>query len=196
MAIFEVADGKVHGLAQKTMKQHHGELAKAGVSLEVLFAKPNENEQGEQIGTPLKAGGLEVPFTTTITSLKHRTKGQKDLEIVLNYPRWEEMDDGQKVALLDHALCTIALVKNKEGTHLVDKLDRPRLRRRPPSHALGWYAAVAARHGEDAPAVRILRSIEKETKQLQFKFTMPEQEKQARRAERVAASEDAPSAHA
>ena len=192
MPIYEVADGKVHGQAQKIMKQHHGTLAKAGVSMEILFARANRNDAGEPIGAPLKAGGVEVPFVARIVGLKDRTKGMKDIEIVLNGDTWDaETDDHEgKQARLDQALCTFMLLESEaEGEALLDKLGRPRLRRRYPDYALGWYPAVAARWGEAAPSVRVLRAIEKDTKQMSFKFTQPEQEKLSRRAEKATAEE-------
>ena len=97
----------------------------------------------------LKLHGVACAATIKINSYKARVQGHPDVTVTISKAAWEEFDDGQRAALLDHEL-----------THLIvcgetDDLGRPCFKMRPHDYDLSIFGEVVRRHGKAALEVKM-----------------------------------------
>lgn len=122
--------------------ESHKPLADRGVKIDFLFAFGDRDEAtGELVGDALTKGGVRALGITRIVNLKDRTKGLGDVEICLDNDWWVDQDEAEQRALLDHELHHVAVTAKN------DDLGRPKIKLRKHDVEVGWFRAVAARHG-------------------------------------------------
>jgi hypothetical protein len=76
---------------------------------------------------------------------ENRELFEHDFRILLNKEWWDQFDDSQRKALLDHELCHVEWPEDKEGNKKQDDRGRPVLRIR--RHDIGEFRVVVSRHG-------------------------------------------------
>src|SRR5581483_7031910 len=145
--IYTVAPKAVDKIVAAMMKQYHGPLESAGVTVGCLFASAPTDENGEKTGPAVKLHGYQCAAVVRIVGIKDRAKGISDVEIVIDGDRWDEWSDEEKDALIDHELEHVELVTDGEGAAKRDDLDRPKLRLRKHDRQFGWFDSIARRHG-------------------------------------------------
>jgi hypothetical protein len=130
--------------------ESHHPLLNAGVTIDFVFAFAEvDDKTGEPKGDALKYRGQKALGMAQIVKLEDRALGQADAKIKIDGDWWKEADEDERRALLDHELYHFALKKSRRGP-TVDDHGRPLLRIREHDVEFGWFAVVAARHGQSA----------------------------------------------
>ncbi len=128
-------------MAEQLIKEFHPEFEENKLRIDLLFAYGEKDDAGEIKSPALKKNGVKALGITRKINLKDRTKGLGDAEICLDGDWWEEADEAEKKALLDHELHHIIITAD------TDMLRRPLLRLRKHDFEIGWFAVIAQRHG-------------------------------------------------
>lgn len=152
MATYARADAEALRIVKDQMEKYHSELLDAEVTIDVLFAHASVDENGDQKGVALKHHGYRAAAVVRIVSLKDRTKGMADAEIVIDGDEWPTIPDDQRDALIDHELTHLELKLDDEtGLVVRDDLGRPKLKMRLHDWQFGFFDAVVRRHGLASP---------------------------------------------
>jgi hypothetical protein len=125
----------------------HQPLLDAHVNVDFVFAYANvDPDTGLKIGYALKLHGRECTGIARKIQLKDRVKGMGDAEISLDGDWWEQANDEERRALLDHELHHLMVKIDKRGL-VRDDIGRPVIVMRPHDVEFGWFKVIAARHG-------------------------------------------------
>lgn len=170
MAIFEKAKDGVYALVSKILEKYHGELHKAGVTVDVLMASPTTNQKGEASGPPLKRNGYAVTAITKIVSLPDRVAGLSDAMLKIDAEQWKAMSDKQRNALIDHELTHLIVKTDKNGATVTDDLDRPKLQMRKHDREIGWFDEVVRRHERESIEYQAFDAMAAAVSQMQLPF--------------------------
>jgi hypothetical protein len=153
MAWYSIANEEVNLTIQKVMKENHGELHNAGVTITALIARSEE-------GPALKVGGREALGCIRVTKLTERTLGLGDALMILDGESMIAWSSKRLQAVIDHELRHLMLAKNKRtGEIQLDDEGRPKLRIRPHDFEFGWFARTAELYGEESYEVSQAREI-------------------------------------
>ncbi|TXH55560.1 MAG: hypothetical protein E6Q97_08545 [Desulfurellales bacterium] len=160
MATFRTAEKEWVDLLAEVMKQHHPDLVEAGVTVGLLFAHaPRNDATGEPQGPALKHNGYPALAVVKINSQRDRVEGKPDATITLDGDRWPDESRESRVALLDHELAHLVLVRDEDGGIKTDDCFRPRLKCREHDFQLGGFWDVVERHGKDAVESRAYQDL-------------------------------------
>lgn len=149
MSTYSLAQKAICDQVKKCLKQYHGALFDAGVTVDVLLAYARRDANGDPVGPAVMCGGYACVGRIRIVSLKERVAGRADVELLLDGDRWLEFDDEEQAAIIDHKLTHLELQVDDQGLRR-DDLDRPKLRIRKHDHQFGWFDEVVRRHGRDS----------------------------------------------
>jgi hypothetical protein len=153
MAWYSIANEEVNLTIQKVMKENHGDLHNAGVTITALIARSEE-------GPALKVGGKEALGCIRVTKLTERTLGLGDALMILDGESMIAWSSKRLQAVIDHELRHLMLAKNKKtGQIQLDDEGRPKLRIRPHDFEFGWFARTAELYGEESYEVSQAREI-------------------------------------
>jgi hypothetical protein len=153
MAWYSIANEEVNLTIQKVMKENHGELHNAGVTITALIARSEE-------GPAIKVRGSEAAGCIRITKLAERTLGLGDAVMTLDGESMIAWSSKRLQAVIDHELRHLMLAKNKRtGEIQLDDEGRPKLRIRPHDFEFGWFARTAELYGEESYEVSQAREI-------------------------------------
>lgn len=165
---FKRAPKEIKDKLEAVITAHHADLSAVGVTIDILLAFAAENEQGEKVGPALKLHGYPASGVASIVSLKNRVMGRSDGEILLDGDSWEKLTSEQQDALLDHEASHFSVTRNLEGEPVLDTHGRPKLKMRLHDWQMGFFNAVATRHGEASPEVQHATQFAKEVGQIYF----------------------------
>ena len=151
MPTFERCDKSVNEMALQIMHQYdtHKPLIDAGVTIDFVFTRADEDEHGEPVGSAIVKDGHPCLGLCRKIQLKDRALGRGDAEITLDGNWWEGADDRERRALLDHELHHIAIKIDKRGL-VRDDLGRPAIQLRKHDIQVGWFKIIAERHGRNS----------------------------------------------
>ncbi len=153
MSWYSIANEEVNLTIQKVMKENHGDLHAAGVTITALIARSEE-------GPALKVGGKEALGCIRVTKLTERTLGLGDALMILDGESMMAWSSKRLQAVIDHELRHLMLAKNKRtGEIQLDDEGRPKLRIRPHDFEFGWFARTAELYGEESYEVSQAREI-------------------------------------
>jgi len=153
MSWYSIANEEVNLTIQKVMKENHGDLHAAGVTITALIARSEE-------GPAIKVRGSEAAGSIRITKLAERTLGLGDALMTLDGERMVAWTSKRLQAVIDHELRHLMLAKNKKtGQIQLDDEGRPKLRIRPHDFEFGWFARTAELYGEESYEVSQAREI-------------------------------------
>jgi hypothetical protein len=153
MSWYSIANEEVNLTIQKVMKENHGDLHAAGVTVTALIARSEE-------GPALKVGGKEALGCIRVTKLTERTLGLGDALMILDGESMIAWSSKRLQAVIDHELRHLMLAKNKRtGEIQLDDEGRPKLRIRPHDFEFGWFARTAELYGEESYEVSQAREI-------------------------------------
>ncbi len=153
MSWYSIANEEVNLTIQKVMKENHGELHAAGVTITALIARSED-------GPALKVGGREALGCIRVTKLTERTLGLGDALMILDGESMIAWSSKRLQAVIDHELRHLMLAKNKRtGEIKLDDEGRPKLRIRPHDFEFGWFARTAELYGEESYEVSQAREI-------------------------------------
>lgn len=132
---------------ENAIAKHHPLLKKHGVTVDLLEARPEYDDNGQPKAAALKLGGYPCTAVVRIVNQADRAKGLADAEIKIDGHWWDSADYEEKMALLDHELTHLQLVM--DGDHVKrDGSERPKLKTRKHDRQMGWFDEVAERHGK------------------------------------------------
>lgn len=153
MSWYSIANEEVNLTIQKVMKENHGDLHNAGVTITALIARSED-------GPALKVGGKEALGCIRVTKLTERTLGLGDALMILDGESMMAWSSKRLQAVIDHELRHLMLAKNKRtGEIQCDDEGRPKLRIRPHDFEFGWFARTAELYGEESYEVSQAREI-------------------------------------
>lgn len=124
----------------------HKLVLDANVNIEFLFAFGERNDNDELVSDALTRRGYRVLGICRKTSEKERVAGRADVEITLDHDYWDQADEAQQKALLDHELHHIEVVTDEAGTVVIDGARRPKIRMRKHDVEVGWFKIIAERN--------------------------------------------------
>lgn len=157
---------EIHALAIDVMQRFHKSLADIPVSLTLIVVEDVDSE-GARTGKPaLKLHGVAAAAIVKINSLKDRVEGKSDATIFLDGEYWSQASEAEKVAILDHELHHLVEQRDKDGNLIADDAGRPKLKMRPHNFQVGWFHAIAERHGPHAVETQQMQKLA-ETKWVQ-----------------------------
>ncbi len=156
MPLYEkCTDDAVLDAAAQVIHLYHARLA--DVRLDFLWVRSALDDNGDPVEPdPLKWHGYPCLAVVKIIGPKDRAMGRADAEISLDFKRWEELSDEQRLALLDHELSHLEL------TGKTDDHGRPKLKMRLHDVQAGWFVGVAERHGAASQEVQQAQEIARE----------------------------------
>jgi hypothetical protein len=136
MAEFWAVGKEITDLAGELIGKYHPEIATA--SFAFLYkdkASASEIESG-QVGVAKKVSGMW-----------HTLTDGKDFVIVITYDLWNELSSVEQTAMLDSALESCVVKKDKDGEDKLDDAGNPEWAIRP--HDIVGHSAIIARYGLD-----------------------------------------------
>jgi hypothetical protein len=134
-------------LLEEIVGKYHQDLKKFKVIIGVLMA-------GNPDGNAITHGGYPAAAKIKIVSLKDRLTKKYDVELLLDDDHWEEANEEERIALLDHELSHLEICFNKGGGVKLDDLGRPKLKIIPGDIIQSdGFKDVIKRHGDNAPEV-------------------------------------------
>jgi len=167
-------------LVDHVMKLYHGPKRDAGTSVDIIFAYPPTDQNGDPSGPALKSRGHRCAACIRSTNLKERAAGRADLEITIDSEWWDEHSAEERVALVDHELCHKELAEDSNGGVKRDDLDRPKFRTRYHDYEFGWFEEIGRRHGQNAGEVQQFEDFQcKVYQQLWLPYMEEEPERKA-----------------
>ena len=149
--ICSTRDDKIDQMASDILAQFetHAVTVKAKVSIDILMAYANKDEDGQPLEDAIKSRGIKALGLCRIVNVKDRSKGMGDVEITLDGDWWADASEAEQRALLDHELHHIAVVV-KDGAIQHDPVGRPKIKMRKHDQEFGWFNIIAARHGQNS----------------------------------------------
>ncbi len=166
------APDTVVAFCRRVMKEHHEELADAGVTIAVNWAAAGENAVGAK--PALKFKGHPVLATIKKASEKETAQDMADLTITIDKHRWKDItDDEEMQAAIDACLCSVSLRREgntEDGAVQQDANDRPKLKLMHPDLLIMGYKANVERFRRKAPPTKQLLKFEADNKQLLMSF--------------------------
>lgn len=161
---YQKADENVQFELTVVVDLHHKVLRVCGVTVAVVMVGDVDDETGE-VGHCLQCAGYPAAATIRITPVHQRVLGMADAIMTIDEAVWDELDEQERMALLDHELCHLQ-VRGERGVLSIDGDDklsgsvktddakRPVLKLRKHDWQLGGFFEVARRHGLAAVEVR------------------------------------------
>ena len=168
MPTFCKADNETRAQVLDVMRRFHGDLTEAEVTVDVLWCDHGERDDTEQ--PALKLHGYPCAATIKRTAVKDRLLGMVDAVLTIDRSSWNNLDDDERLALLDHELRHLELVVDKVCQVQADDAGRPKLRTRLHDWQLGGFHRIANRHGTKALEVQALAATLSDVKLRQQVF--------------------------
>jgi hypothetical protein len=138
--------------------ESHEPIKAAGVKIDYVFAFAAKDNEGNYTETPIKSRGFKVLGQVRTIKPKDRAQGRGDAEILLDGDHWGNIEDLERMAILDHELYHLEVVE-KDGKPRLDFLKRPVLRLKHHDHEFGWFAEVAKRNGKHSVEQKVAKSL-------------------------------------
>ncbi len=134
---------------QRVLEKHHDRLVVAGVTIDLLEARSELDEEGEPNAPALTHGGYPALAIARVVSHRDRVKGCADASIEMDGHWWEEASVQERKALVDHELCHLEVVYEDIEQEIPqrDPGGRPKLRIRKHDRQYGWFDEIAERWG-------------------------------------------------
>lgn len=191
---YEKAPEEVTAALGEMMRRHHPELAREGVTIDVLMVSDIDEESGENVPT-LKVGGYHAAATIKVVPLPQRALGHGDALLTIDAYTWDGLGAAERRALLDHELQHVELQCDDGGAVKRDDMKRPKLRLRLHDWNLQGFDIIAQRHGARALEVQAIRACQdRRTGQMRWEFDL-DGENVASAVGRASAGETRPTAH-
>lgn len=140
-------------LLADAIARYHGPLKEAEVTVGVLCAWPGPDDEH-----PVKLHGYPCLATIRVTPYRQRVHGIEDAVITLDGPAWAQKTEAEQLAILDHELQHLELVRDRDGILKADDQGRPKLKLRLHDWQLGGFEVIAQRHGQAAAEVQAFRA--------------------------------------
>lgn len=148
---YEKANATISKQVASLIEKYHPELVEAKVRVDVLLVHaPASDDEDKPKPPALMHHGYPAAAVVRKTSLKERTKGHGDAEIVLDGDKWPDYSTEEQDAILDHELEHLVVKRDDEGAIKADDRGRPMLKLKPHNWELGGFEVIIKRHGDAA----------------------------------------------
>lgn len=121
--------------------------------VELLTVDPARDKTGHQACETLTVHGAAALARVRVMGARERVTTGHDAEIELALPHWLEASEKQKLAILDHELTHLEIVRDRDGEPRYDVNGHVRLRLRRHDYIAAGFLEVVQRHRHDSPEV-------------------------------------------
>lgn len=168
----EKADQQTIKALRKSLTSWHPDLELVGIRIGVVFVWPAINADGLVIGPALKYAGAMAAAKTQIC--RHAIRALTGLDVVIQIAAdiWASLAKPSRLALLDHELEHLVVVRDNDGKIRTHNDGRPRLVTRPDDWVLTGFQSVVERQGAHALEVLTLLNLRRPS-QRPFEFMDP-----------------------
>ena len=149
MTIYCRATEQQEAILREVVSDYHERLVRAGVTIDLLEARSELDDEGEPKGDALTHGGYGALAIARVVNHRDRVKGCADVSIEIDGRWWEEASDEERKALVDHELTHFEVVY-EDVEQEIPKYDlggRPKLKIRKHDRQYGWFDEIAERWG-------------------------------------------------
>lgn len=160
MPTYDRANADARNLvAERIASGHYPDLVESEATVSAWFAYAKADEPA------VKVNGQPSGATIKPNSAKDRLEGKADASLTIDGEAWKTWDDGRRAAEIDHQLERLAVSRSKVSKSspvayiLTDDAGRPKLKLRKHDYQIGYFVAIADRHGAAAPEVRAVREF-------------------------------------
>jgi hypothetical protein len=141
LPLFRDPDPDAKVVIDKVLRLWHSELADAGVTVACVFAYASGD------GDALTHHGYPAAAVIAINPLDKRVQGMADATIKVDGRQWQENDEEWKLALIDHELTHLSVMKDQKTQKVkTDDAGRPKLRLRVHDWENGGFDEIVSRH--------------------------------------------------
>jgi hypothetical protein len=85
--------------------------------------------------------------------------------MVIDGDRWRDWTEQRQLALIDHELTHLAIVRDEDNNIKLDDCCRPKLKLKPHDAQVGVFYSVMARHGVEALDTKVVAELYQDTKE-------------------------------
>lgn len=175
--VYSKAPKHVDNMMNAVLETFHKELVKVKLKIGILFV----NSDGDEMA--IMGHGVPCLAKIRIAGQAERVFCNLDVVLMVDEKAWSDLNDVRRRALLDHEVCHLVVVTDKNGNVRSHDGERPRMSLVPDDFVLTGFHAVIERHGADALELVALQSTVESVQQF-FDFS-----RSAKTGPRLAAAE-------
>ncbi len=162
---YEKADVETMALVNEVRRKYHPHLNDAAVDVGVMMAYNSR-------GPAVTLGGVPCAAVVRVVGLELRSAGLPDALVTIDATRWGDSTEERRRALVDHELYHLVLTHGSGGAKR-DDLGRPKLKMKPHDFQVGWFHAIAERHGPASYEVAQAQVLIEKHRQTYFDWQPP-----------------------
>jgi len=168
MKIYAKCSAEVLAKVSAMIEKFHPTLSGVGIKIACLsVANTDEDEPA------LLLHGYPCAAVVRLLGAKDRVRGIGDAEIVFDEAVFNDMEEAEQNALIDHELCHLDVKrKPKTGKPIFDCYKRPALTMKLHDRQFGWFDEVAKRHGSASLECKQAMGLVLSGKQVYFNFDL------------------------
>lgn len=148
---YEDTDQAVRSVVDRMLMKHHqGDFCQDGKCLKVdtIFVEAVNGESGDNDANPIVVAGFNRNSKIVIRSLKDRTDGFGDVQIILDRLWWEDASMTERDAEVNTCLLSIEAKRDSENNLKHDEANRLVVKKRRPDARIDIYDKAVEIHGE------------------------------------------------
>lgn len=149
MKTYRLADDACRTPFEIAIAKHHPELADK-VNVAIIMVMPALGKDGKPTAPAVSHAGSPAFATIQITSAKDHPICPHDAVIRVDEYKFDLMPIESQVALFDHELSHLELMRDKNGQLVSHDNGRPKIQSVPDDYALTGFFKVWQRHGKNA----------------------------------------------
>lgn len=155
--VYEEAPPAAYDLLRRALA-HHPELVQHELAVKLVFV--SKLDRDEELVRCLRCHGANADAIISLFRGKQRLYNPGlDAEITIDLAVWKDADERRQLALLDHEITHLELVRNKDmSVRLMDD-GRPRYKLKPDDFTLTGFYATVRRYGEHATEQRAVTQV-------------------------------------
>ena len=157
--VYEKADDNVMAVMRDALSRYHPELHALGPRVGITMITPNKDVENHPTAPTVAINGQSCAATIRKVEPKERVQNNLDLEIKVDSYHWEKLSPAERLALMDHELTHVEIVRGSDGQPKQHDDTRPKLRLRPDEIYFTGFASVIERHGSAALEYQSLKNI-------------------------------------
>jgi Putative phage metallopeptidase len=154
------ADDETYAMLDEILRTYHPELEMGNSgewpTIAIMMAVNEDPDEA-----PLKINGDPCAAIISVVSYKQRVDNRRDAELLIDAKIWNDLNEAQRRALLDHEATHLQVQFDKDGIIKTDDCGRPKLKMRLHDWTCTGFRSVAKRHGENALEVIQARAFVK-----------------------------------
>jgi hypothetical protein len=166
---------EIYAVLNRVIEQHYPQIHRLIPQLNIGVLLVRSDQEGKPA---LKHQGYPETALIHVVSPVDRAVGGPDVVIRYDAAEWDDQDDDERAAILDHELQHLCIKSNSngEGGEVADQdeFDRPVVRRRNHDFQIGGFYRIIERHRDAAPEKRALDIVREQLRQMSLPFDRQE----------------------